>query len=112
MKKLINNYTTDTPVDRTLSEIQQLLVQNGARGIALEYNESGTIKDTFFKIILTIKNFASDFRQKRSKYIKPYGERNRNGDTYSMVQDGGSKRNVLPGVSVRHGLRHRLRLST
>src|SRR5215471_14963255 len=32
VKKLINNYTTDIPVDRTISEIQQILVQNGARG--------------------------------------------------------------------------------
>src|SRR5947209_16655846 len=38
MKKLIKNYTTDIPVERTLAEIQELLRTNGARGIALEYD--------------------------------------------------------------------------
>ncbi len=45
MKKLIKNSTTDIPVERTIAEIQHLLVQNGARGIALEYDENGAIKD-------------------------------------------------------------------
>jgi hypothetical protein len=52
MKKLIKNYTTDIPVEKTIAEIQQLLVQNGARGIALEYDERGAIKDIFFKVIV------------------------------------------------------------
>jgi hypothetical protein len=52
VKKLIKNYTTDIPVDQTISEIQRLLAQNGARGIALEYDESGRIKGIFFKIRL------------------------------------------------------------
>jgi hypothetical protein len=52
MKKLIKNYTTDIPVERTIAEIQQLLVHNGARGIALEYDERGSIKDIFFKVIV------------------------------------------------------------
>ena len=52
MKKLIKNYTTDIPVEQTIAEIQQLLVQNGARGIALEYDERGAIKDIFFKVIV------------------------------------------------------------
>ncbi len=52
MKKLIKNYTTDIPTERTIAEIQQLLVQNGAQGIALEYDDSGRIKDIFFKIRL------------------------------------------------------------
>jgi hypothetical protein len=52
MKKLIKNYTTDFPVERTIAEIQSILAQNGARGIALEYDESGSIKDIFFKIRL------------------------------------------------------------
>jgi tRNA nucleotidyltransferase/poly(A) polymerase len=55
MKKLIKNYTTDIPVERTIAEIQKILAQNGARGIALEYDESGNIKDIFFKIILNNK---------------------------------------------------------
>jgi hypothetical protein len=52
MKKLIKNYTTDIPVEQTIAEIQQLLVHNGARGIALEYDERGSIKDIFFKVIV------------------------------------------------------------
>ncbi len=55
MKKLIKNYTTDIPVDKTIAEIQKILAQNGARGIALDYDEDGTIKDIFFKIILNNK---------------------------------------------------------
>ena len=55
MKKLIKNYTTDIPVEQTIAEMQQLLVQNGARGIALEYDERGTIKDIFFKVIVNKK---------------------------------------------------------
>ena len=55
MKTLIKNYTTDIPVERTIAEIQTLLAQNGARGIALEYDERGTIKDIFFKIRLRDK---------------------------------------------------------
>jgi hypothetical protein len=55
MKKLIKNYTTDIPAERTIAEIQQILVQNGARGIALEYDESSNIKDIFFKIRLDDK---------------------------------------------------------
>ena len=60
MKKLIKNYTTDIPVERTTAEIQNILAQNGARGIALEYDEAGTIKDIFFKIKL--KNKELPFR--------------------------------------------------
>ena len=52
MKKLIKNYTTNIPVEKTITEIQKLLVQNGARGIALEYDEHGNIKDIFFKVIV------------------------------------------------------------
>lgn len=52
MKKLIKNYTTEVPVSKTLSEIQQLLSENGATGIAFEYVEdgSGKLKAVFFKI--------------------------------------------------------------
>jgi hypothetical protein len=52
MKQLIKNYTTEIPVERTIAEIQTILAQNGARGIALEYDENGHIKDIFFKIRL------------------------------------------------------------
>ena len=56
MKRLIKNYTTDVAVERTIAEIQTILAQNGARGIALEYDESGLIKDIFFKIRLHDKD--------------------------------------------------------
>jgi len=56
MRKLIKNYTTDIPVERTITEIQKILAQNGARGIALEYDESGNIKDIYFKIVLHDKD--------------------------------------------------------
>jgi tRNA nucleotidyltransferase/poly(A) polymerase len=52
MKQLMKNYTTEIPVERTMAEIQKLLADNGARGIALEYDGSGTLKDIFFKIRL------------------------------------------------------------
>jgi hypothetical protein len=55
MKKLIKNYTTDIPVERTIAEIQNIVAQNGARGIAIEYDEGGSIKDIFFKIKLNEK---------------------------------------------------------
>src|SRR5260221_1501159 len=43
------------PVEKTISEIQQILAQNGARGIMQEYDGNGTITDIFFKIILNNK---------------------------------------------------------
>ena len=55
VKKLIKNHTTDIPVEQTIAEIQQMLARNGARGIALEYDDGGTIKDIFFKIMLNSK---------------------------------------------------------
>jgi hypothetical protein len=67
MKKLIKNYTTDIPVEKTIAEIQQLLAQNGARGIALEYDERGTIKDVFFKIILNNKEMPFRLPAKADK---------------------------------------------
>jgi hypothetical protein len=59
MKRLIKNYTTDIPVDRTIAEIQKLLAENGARGISLEL-QNGHIKDIYFKILL--KNKELPFR--------------------------------------------------
>ena len=67
MKKLIKNYTTGIPVERTIAEIQKLLAQNGARGIALEYDEQGTIKDVFFKIILNNKELPFRLPAKANK---------------------------------------------
>jgi hypothetical protein len=67
VKKLIKNYTTDIPVDRTIAEIQKILAQNGARGIALEYDDSGNIKDIFFKIILNKKELPFRLPAKAEK---------------------------------------------
>ena len=60
MKKRIKNYTTDVPVEKTIQEIQHMLAQNGARGIAIAYDKSGKVKDIFFKILL--ENKALPFR--------------------------------------------------
>src|SRR5207248_3074218 len=76
MKKLIKNYTTDIPVERTTTEIQQILVQNGARGIALEYDGNGNIKDIFFKIILNNKELPFRLPAKAEKvYQALWGEK-------------------------------------
>jgi hypothetical protein len=76
MKKLIKNYTTDIPVERTIAEIQKILAQNGARGIALEYDESGNIKDIFFKIILNTKELPFRLPAKAERvYQTLWGEK-------------------------------------
>jgi hypothetical protein len=49
MKRLIKNYTTAIPVERTVAEIQKILSENGASAIALEYHD-GAIIDIFFKV--------------------------------------------------------------
>jgi len=76
MKKLIKNYTTDIPVDRTITEIQKILAENGARGIALEYDGNGTIKDIFFKIILNKKELPFRLPAKAERvYQALWGEK-------------------------------------
>jgi hypothetical protein len=55
MKKLIKNYTTDIPAARTIAEIHKLLAENGARGIATDYDENGLVTAVFFKIFLNGK---------------------------------------------------------
>ncbi len=86
MKKLIKNYTTNISVERTVAEIQKMLAQNGARGIVLEYDERGNMKDIFFKIILHDKELPFRLPAKahrvyealhgnaRSSYHKRYGK--------------------------------------
>ena len=49
MKRLIKNYSTEIPVDRTVAEIQKILSENGASAIAIEYHD-GAITDIFFKV--------------------------------------------------------------
>jgi hypothetical protein len=76
VKKLIKNYTTDIPADRTTSEIQTILAQNGARGIALEYDEHGHIKDIFFKIRLNNKELPFRLPAKAERvYSALWGEK-------------------------------------
>ena len=67
MKKLIKNYTTDIPVERTVTEIRNILVQNGARGIAFEYDAQGNMKDVFFKIVLHDKELPFRLPAKAEK---------------------------------------------
>jgi hypothetical protein len=55
MKKLIKNYTTDIPAEKTIAEIHKLLAENGARGIATEYDENGLVTDVFFKTFVNGK---------------------------------------------------------
>lgn len=52
MKKLIKNYTTDIPTHKTIAEIQQLLGENGATGVAFDYDGQGGIKAVYFRIKL------------------------------------------------------------
>jgi hypothetical protein len=57
MKKLIKNYTTEVPLQKTITEIHHLLAENGATGIATEYDK-GRIRDIFFKIKVAGKELA------------------------------------------------------
>ena len=76
MKKLIKNYTTDISAEKTISEIQKILAQNGARGIMLEYDGSGTITDIFFKIILNNKELPFRLPAKAERvYQALWGEK-------------------------------------
>jgi hypothetical protein len=70
MKKLIKNYTTEVPAQKTITEIQQILAENGARGIATNYDEQGLITDIFFKIILNEKELAFKLPAKASQVYK------------------------------------------
>ncbi len=70
MKKLIKNYTTDIPAQKTISEIQEMLAQNGARGIAIEYDDQGLVKDLFFKIVLNEKEIPFRLPAKADKVYK------------------------------------------
>ena len=50
MKKFIKNYTTQIPLEKTVAEIQTLLSQNGASGIAFDYSDTGQLKAIYFRI--------------------------------------------------------------
>lgn len=58
MKKLIKNYTTEVPTHQTLAEIQKLLAENGATGIALDYDGQGNLVALFFRIAFQGKQLA------------------------------------------------------
>lgn len=49
-KKLIKNYTTEVATHQTVAEIQQLLAENGATGIAFEYDGQGRLVSIFFRV--------------------------------------------------------------
>ena len=49
-RKALKNYTTKVPVNRTINEIEQILLQFGATGIGHEYDKEGRIKTINFKI--------------------------------------------------------------
>jgi hypothetical protein len=50
MKKLIKNYSTDVPTHKTIAEIQKMLGENGATGVAFDYDGDGGIKAVYFRI--------------------------------------------------------------
>jgi|GEM_PF-5413761 len=117
MKKLIKNYTTDIPVEKTTTEIQQILKQNGARGIALEFDENGNIKDIFFKIILNEKELPFRLPAKAEsvyrvlKTIEHFMKMPPMVIKSGMVNNGKQKRRELRGGFVRHGLKRKSHLS-
>lgn len=45
----ILNYTTKVPVDRTLAEIQKILMKIGVRGVLTQYDQSGCITSLSFQ---------------------------------------------------------------
>ena len=54
MIKNLKNYSTDIRADKTIIEVQQILAQSGARGIAFEYDNSGNIESLFFRLAVNI----------------------------------------------------------
>jgi hypothetical protein len=66
MKKLIKNYTTDIAVEKTIAEIQKILSENGAIGIAQDYND-GIITALFFRIQLGEKTLVYRMPAKTEK---------------------------------------------
>jgi hypothetical protein len=46
----LKNYTTQVPADRSIAEIQQALVKNGASGVAYEFEPGGRIAGLMFRL--------------------------------------------------------------
>ena len=44
------NYTTTVEASKTVSQIQDILVKHGARAVAMEYSNDGTVESLFFKV--------------------------------------------------------------
>ena len=57
-KPLIKNYTTEIPAHQTIADIQKLLAENGATGIAFDYDGQGNIVALFFRIDYQGKSLA------------------------------------------------------
>ena len=78
MKKLIKNYTTEVPVEKTVVEIQELLRRGGPRAVALEYNDEGVLEDIFFKVAVKGRELAFRLPAKAaSVYQAMWGSRQR-----------------------------------
>jgi hypothetical protein len=50
MIKNLKNYSTDIAASKTVAEVQDILAQSGARGIAFEYDNAGHIESLFFRL--------------------------------------------------------------
>lgn len=52
MKKKLKDYTTEIEANKTIIEVQDILAKSGAKGIALEYDDSGNIESLFFRMVI------------------------------------------------------------
>jgi hypothetical protein len=59
MPKMLN-YTTEIPVTKTLSELQNILAEHGARAVHIHYNEKREPAGISFTIL--VKNIPVEFR--------------------------------------------------
>jgi hypothetical protein len=76
----------------------------------LEYGETGTIKDIFFKIKLNNKELPFRLLAKAERVYQASWGRNWNGSIHTTVRGGNSRLSASPGEFVKPGLRHRLPL--
>src|SRR3954463_11735805 len=106
MKRLIKNYTTDIPVERTVAEIQKILSENGASAIAIEYHD-GAITDIFFKVKRNGQELPFRLPAKVDGVYQHSGAAKKSGNTPATEQDGDNRPSGLPGASAKPGLRRR-----
>ena len=57
VKMALKNYTTQIPVDRTITDIEKILAQHGARKILKDYDNQGNISAISFMIKLEDGSF-------------------------------------------------------